>query len=544
MGTGGGPTLAEPFVEPDVEPVVEPDVEPVVEPDVEPVVEPEPELPRETITLTLQVELEELSDDNQEEIRNQITDLINDLLGTDLLFEPFESGSTVVKVSSTTPINNVELINKINDPLYPKTITYTGDNGEITTFYTKIGEEVIEYKNDIIIVKTDNTKQIGSVGEDGIVTRAIIDGMIGTSDNDRNIIQCLLFGGNSIKIEDNASQDDATVERAGVFSMLSSLHTVHFGPVTNTGLIAFNQCFKLKNIHFGMVNNIGYGSFFGSNGIKNLNFENVQSIESHAFKYCTSLISLDFKNVHTIQDETFEGCSSLTALDLKNVQQIGSNCFRYCESIQTIDFGLLETIPNAFKYCTSLISLDFKNVHTIQDYAFADSSIQTSIDFGIVTFIGRYVFNNCSLPSTLNFKNVETVDNFAFQDCSKVTSIDFGKVNRIDGYAFTRCLELTSIYLREVLTFNINLFAGCTSLNEVRVDFVDSWDGNFPQTCFQNCPVVDGTEEHPFLIHKDIPNISFGRNNGNFSNLSTVDGSLVLDEYPEDTNYKRVTIRL
>jgi hypothetical protein len=208
--------------------------------------------------------------------------------------------------------------------------------------------------------------------------------------------------------------------------------------------------------------------------------------------------------------------------------------------MQTIDFGLLETIPNAFQYCSSLISLDFKNVQTIQDYAFAESSIQTSIDFGIVTFIGRYAFSKCSLPSTLDLKNVETVDNFAFQDCSKVTSIDFGKVNRIDGYAFTRCLELTSIYLREVLTFNINLFAGCTSLNEVRVDFVDGWDGNFPQTCFQNCPVVDGTEEHPFLIHKDIPNISFGTNNGNFSNLSTVDGGLGFIDY--DTNYKRLVL--
>ena len=295
MGTGGGPTLPEPVAEPEPEPDVEPEPEPDVEP--EPVPEPEPELPRETITLTLQVELEELSDENQEEIKQQITDLINDLGGTDLLFEPFESGSTVVKLSSTTPVSNDQLDNKINNPDDPMTITYTGENEEKkTTFFTKVGEQTIEYKNDIIIVKTDNTKQIGSVGEDGIVTRAIINDMIGASDDDRNLIQSVLFGGNCNSIEIG----EVNHKNTQVFGHMSNLTSINFGPIQVIGEAAFSNCISLKSIDLSQVNTIGNFVFHQCNSLKTIDFKLVNEIGGRAFRYCTSITDLAFRDVQTI----------------------------------------------------------------------------------------------------------------------------------------------------------------------------------------------------------------------------------------------------
>ena len=465
MGTGGGPTLAEPFVEPEPEPDVE----------------PEPELLRQTITLTLEVELEELSDDNQEEIRNQITDMLNDLGGTDLLFEPFESGSTVVKLSSATPVSNDQIKSKINHPDDPMTITYTVENEEKTTFFTKLGDDPMEYDHDIIIIKTDNTKEKGSVGEDGIVTRAIINDMIGETEDERNTIQSVLFGGKCIKIENNPDRDEDPT-KAWNFNLINGV---------------FSKCANLTSVYFGKVEYIGHDSFALS-GIKTLNyFGNVNHIGKLAFFYCGQLLSVSFPNREiTIDFLSFKGNPSLIK----------------------IDFGGIKTVYNgSFSSCQGLVNIDFKNVETIDKFAFDKSYNIESIDFKNVKTIGERAFVDCKNIVSLDLKNVETLGMSVFLHASGIETVNLGLVNKINNLTFNMCNSLKTIRVNRQLT-------------EVVGD-----------NAFNECPVVDGTEEHPFLIHKDIPNISFGTNNGNFSNLSTVDnGGLEFIDY--DTNYKRVVL--
>ena len=122
-----------------------------------------------------------------------------------------------------------------------------------------------------------------------------------------------------------------------------------------------------------------------------------------------------------------------------------------------------------------------------------------------------------------------------------LTTIDFGQVNTIGERAFSQCISLTTIDFGQVNTIGEVAFGQCSSLREVRLNFDQDW--NIPTGVFFDnleaiIPVVDGTAENPFLVHKNITSISFETSNGVFSNKSTEGGGLVLVDY--DDEYNRV----
>ena len=273
MGTGGGPP-------PDPEDEQQQEEQ-----------EEEEEPLQRTVTLTLQVDLEDLTDENQTQIRDQITNLINSLGGSDPTFDDFEAGSTKITVTSATPFNVTRLKDAIKASDNSITITYTHTDGTTrSTFITNIGDEntedePVEYDNDIIIVKTDNRKFYGVVGDDGIVTRQIINELIGDTEEDRNTIQCVLFGGKTTGMADGDTTTDFIDGRITtlpnddvIFPFCTNLHTINFGNVNKVGDYAFYGCNALTQIDFKSVNTIGEGSFTECESLVNIDFKNVKEI--------------------------------------------------------------------------------------------------------------------------------------------------------------------------------------------------------------------------------------------------------------------------
>ena len=358
------------------------------------------------VTFTLQVELDQLNETSEQEIRDQLNELLESVGAKGVEFEPFEEGSTIVTAISKKSFNVDTLKEKITSSGNVKTIQYTNKDTPTvtnTTLYSKVDDEELVYSDDLILVDTDNATHYGSVEEDGVITRAIVDEAV----PGRNI-QCVICGGKSTSIADGIDEETT------VFDLIDTLTTFDFGPVETIGNVAFGAC--------------------------------------------NSLTTIDFRDVQTIGKRAFVECTSLTTIDFKQANTIGEGAFGACNSLTTIDFGQVETIgKKAFGACTSLNIIDFKQVNTIVERAFED----------------------------------------------------------------------------------------CSSLREVRLNFNQDWNiqaGVFFLSSQVTIPVVDGTAENPFLVHKDITTISFGSLNGLFSNLSAPDGGLVLVDYPEDPNYKRVAL--
>ena len=338
MGTGGGPLPPDPEDEQQQEEQEEQ--------------EEQQEPLQRTVTLTLQVDLEDLTDQNQTQIRDQITNLINSLGGSDPTFDDFEAGSTKITVTSATPFNVTRLKDAIKASDNSITITYTHTDGTTrSTFITNIGDEntedePVEYDNDIIIVKTDNTKIYGVVGNDGIVTRKIINDLIGNTEEDRNTIQCVLFGGKTTGMADGDTTQQfvpggnppiQTLPNDDViFPFCTNLHTINFGNVTKVGDYAFYGCNTLTQIDFKSVNTIGEGSFTECESLVNIDFKNVKEIGGTAFANCKEIVSIDLKNVNEISLGSFFGCTGLREVNIGLVEVIPGQTFWFCGGIEIV----------------------------------------------------------------------------------------------------------------------------------------------------------------------------------------------------------------
>ena len=245
----------------------------------------------QSVTFTLQVELDQLNETSEQEIRDQLNELLESVGAKGVEFEPFEEGSTIVTAISKKSFNVDTLKEKITSSGNVKTIQYTNmDTPTVTntTVYSKVDDEELVYSDDLILVDTDNATHYGSVEEDGVITRAIVDEAV----PGRNI-QCVICGGKSTSIADGIEGPDLI--NTGVFVSIDSLTTVNFKQVETIGYGAFVLCTSLTTIDFGPVETIGNVAFGACNSLTTIDFRDVQTIGKRAFVECTSLTTIDFK---------------------------------------------------------------------------------------------------------------------------------------------------------------------------------------------------------------------------------------------------------
>lgn len=132
--------------------------------------------------------------------------------------------------------------------------------------------------------------------------------------------------------------------------------------------------------------------------------DDITSIGEEAFRDCTGLKSITIpKNLTTINKGTFSGCKNLKEIHIPNsVKKISSHAF-YESGITTAYIDAEEIYSSAFEKCTSLTT----------------ATIGSS-----VTYIGKYVFQNCNNLSKLSFSDTKNwyMGNVIFKQDVKDTS--------------------------------------------------------------------------------------------------------------------------
>jgi hypothetical protein len=369
-----------------------------------------------TIQFTLDVLRENLTEANEEEIKEQLIAILEASGAKGPFdFEEFESGSTIVpvtsinKISYDTVVANITAINAI------QTLELTDADGvKQTTIIGYVDDEPLVYKNDLImVVNKDEIYYYTATDGTTEITQDIVNTKL--NGDDKSTIQSVIFGGNTIKVGTDAFRD------------FTSLTTIYFGEVKTIGNSAFRNYTSLANIDFKVVNSIGNSAFADCEALTNIDFKEVKTIEDNAFRNCTSLANIDFKVVNSIGNSAFLGCTSLA-----------------------------------------------------------------NIDFNVVNSIGHGTFMDTSL---------------------------------------------TELDLKEVETIGFNAFDTCTFLATIKLNFLKEWV--IPESAFSATKVVT-TGEGTFLVATGIPSISFETDNGDFSGLSTVAGTLKFVDYVDDGKYKQV----
>jgi hypothetical protein len=471
---------------------------------------------RFTIQFILDVLLKNLTKANEEEIKEQLIAILEASGAKGPFdFEEFESGSTIVNVTSSaeipydTVVANITAINAI------QTLELTDADGvKQTTIIGYVDGVALDYENDLIMVVNKEKIYYYTATDGGTeITQAIVNTKLNLHNVDKNTIQSVIFGGNTIKVGDKA------------FAFCTSLTTIYFGEVKTIGGDAFVSCTSLATIDFKVVTSIGNSAFADCTSLANIDFKVVNSIGIGAFIACTSLATIDFGVVTSIGVDAFDSCEALTNIDFKEVKTIGVRAFRNCTSLTTIDFGVMNSIGgSAFNGCEALATIDFKVVITIGDAA----------------------FRNCTSLTELDFKEVKTIEDNAFNGCKALTELDFREVITIRQAAFYECTSLTELDLKKVNFIGPLVWQGCTSLATVKLNVLPRSGGiwQIQNSTFDKTDVVTDSKG-TFLVATVIQNIEFDVANGDFSKFSTSTLSffsrgLELVTYDDDPTYKQV----
>ena len=336
--------------------------------------------------IRLDVDLNNLTEEQKEEIRTQITELLEDLGATTVEFEDFQEGSTVVpfKITSAHLITVNDISSSIGKAESTKKISLKTDDENIfeTVIYLSVSKkdeetkeeinEEIKYETDVTFIKKDKTRITKTIDGNGTeVTTALFSGFV------IDDIECIIFGGKSQSIGTYA------------FRNFTNLKKIKFGPVkiTNTG--SFMQLANLSSIIFDSVEEIKNSSFLKCSGITSINLENVKTLEKQAFEDCTSLKDVDFGSVTSIVgNETFQNCTSLEEIDLKNITTIeGPSTFKGCTKLTKLNLGSLTNISDAraFEGCKNLSEVKLNNINqdiTFPNYSFSGTLVaEDSVDY-------------------------------------------------------------------------------------------------------------------------------------------------------------------
>ena len=281
----------------------------------------------------------------------------------------------------------------------------------------------------------------------------------------------------------------------GMFQYCENLTKVTGWPesVKTTPTYLFSGCTSLTSFTISKdVEAIGNYMFGGSSesygsGIESITIPStVKTIGTYMFGRCYNLKSVVFeenKDITALGNDMFYYCTGLETVDLsplKSVSFLGKETFAF-SGIREIEIPeTVESLNNTATATTVTTAANlFKGCENLEKVALHDK----------ITYIGAYVFNNCTNLTTVTTKdhsNDETpfvgvelpaellkIGNYAFANCSSITSIDTSaatKLNELGNYAFSETGIKSFAMPAAITTFGTYVFNKCYDLETVTFD--------------------------------------------------------------------------
>jgi hypothetical protein len=337
------------------------------------------------------------------------------------------------------------------------------------------------------------------------------------------------------------------------FADCTKLETVTFASGslrTTIGDTVFYRCTGLTSVIFGSESHLtdfGETAFEGCISLASITIPNtITTINRRAFKDCRSITSISIpESVTTIGDNAFANISATAVVSfLGNIPNINATVFAnllspissalyartlyYRTNTNNVFFGSLmfttefsysvDAFNNAtitsIKYdvlgrldipstiagypVTSIITdITRPNFYTSSSNVFLSNTSSNALQIIIpnsVTYIGDYVFNNCSKLNSISIPNsVTTIGENAFSNCRAMSSITFAADSRlltIGKEAFYSCtnINLTSIEIpASVTSIGSYAFRLCERLRSITfLGNVPSLPGNNGTSVFEN----------------------------------------------------------
>jgi hypothetical protein len=271
----------------------------------------------------------------------------------------------------------------------------------------------------------------------------------------------VVIGDNVTSIGNYAFYEDASITS---LTMGSSVKTI--------GDYAFSGAYQIEELTLpeGLLE-IGEEAF-ASIGISSLIIpSSVTSIGVGAFMNATNLESVDLGSNITTMTDCFTGCSTLTtfylvpqtnsvisnALSSSNVQVI------YIKG--TIDDYVKLNYGWGYNYARYASTIYFQDENG--DY-YEGTSLVLSDD---TTYIGSYVFDNCSQIVNIDPNNVSSIGSYAFRNATSIESLDLSNVTTVSSYAFVGMSSLTTLTLSTNNTnISLDAFNGITTISNIYID--------------------------------------------------------------------------
>lgn len=281
-------------------------------------------------------------------------------------------------------------------------VGYTGDQAEITVpeGVTEIGPNV--FRNNITVEKVilpEGIKKIGEFAFAGSIVKEIVntDSLEEIGDYAfrfcGNLTSPVMSGASLKRIGTGAFQD---------CQALSGEITLPRG-VTEISPYTFQGCSGITSFEFEAQENItsiGEGAFSECYGLKSFHIpENITSIPKDMLYYCEALEGkLEIpEKVTSIGESAFYECAGFTEISAlsSQLQSIGAGAFYQCSGI-----GGKLVIPD--------------QITRLESSVFAGMGIESLVLGAGVSYIGRYVTEDCANLKTITFRS-QTPPDFVYE---------------------------------------------------------------------------------------------------------------------------------
>ena len=462
--------------------------------------------PRETITITIQLQLQKDSTGNYSNLGSALNLSNTTLLNFEKSQAPaylatdWKDKINTFNTDAFSSATSISFLNKIDDTIlngFDKTVSVgavdeKSNAGNLTTsvtdvvaYYHSADKKIIIYSPARIYAPQNCGKMFMFAGFSANTTLMNLDLSNFDTSKVTDMVYMFYNCGALTSLKLSNFDTSSVTSMGGMFAncgALTSLKLSNFDTSKVTSMASmFYSCGALTSLdvsNFNTSNVISMASMFYGCGaltsldVSNFNTSSVTNMSS-MFGVCSKLTSLDVSNFNTSNvtnmNSTFSGCKALTSLDLRNFDTSKvidmAYMFSGCSKLTSLDVSNFDTskVTNMrymFRVCEKLTSLDLRNF---------DTSIVTDMS---------YMFSGCSGLTSLNLSNFNTsiVKDMShiFEKCEVLTSLDLSNFNtsKVKNMSnmFDSCSALEKIYVNstnwktDIVTSSSYMFKDCTNL--------------------------------------------------------------------------------
>ncbi len=235
--------------------------------------------------------------------------------------------------------------------------------------------------------------------------------------------------------------------------------------------------------------------FHSANYITSVVFEEgsvCEAIRSYAFRNCSSLLSITIPNsVASIEDEAFRNCTKLTSIIIPDsVTYIGYGAFSGCFKLVEV-YNLSKINITAGSTNNGNVGFWAKVIHTSLDEESILKATEDGYVFVIVSedeiYLIDYIGNDreLTLPESYNGNNYQIYE-YAFYRCGDITKVTIpDSITFIDRFVFQNCYSLTSVTFENTSGWYVTQTNGATSGRDIDVTNT-STNANYLKSTYYN----------------------------------------------------------